>query len=43
MHDAGGRRHDAEVVERLLAPLQELVALAVALELALGVVEEGEC
>ena len=43
MHDAGRRRHDAEVVERLLAPLQELVALAVALELALGVIEEGEC
>jgi hypothetical protein len=37
VHDAGGRRHDAEVVERLLAPLEELVALAVALELDLGV------
>ncbi len=31
--DAGARRHDAEVVEGLLAPAQELVALAVALEL----------
>ena len=30
--DAGARRHDAEVVERVLAPAQELVALAVALE-----------
>ena len=28
-----GRRHDAEIVERLLAPAQEFVALAVALEL----------
>ena len=40
--DAGGRRHDAEVVERLLPPLEKLVALAVALELALGVVEQRE-
>ena len=31
VHDAGARRHDAEVVERLLAPAEELVALAVAL------------
>ena len=35
--DAGRRRHHAEVVEGLLAPAQELVALAVALELDLGV------
>ncbi len=34
-------RHDAEVVERLLAPAQERVALLVALELALGVDGEG--
>ena len=31
--DAGARRHDAEIVERVLAPAQEAVALAVALEL----------
>ncbi len=37
VHDAGGRRHDAEIVERLLAPTQKFVALAVALELARGV------
>ena len=36
-HDAGVRRHDGEVVERVLPPAQERVALAVALELALGV------
>ena len=41
MADPGRRRHDAEVVERLLAPLEERVALAVALELALGVDGEG--
>ena len=34
-------RDDAEVVERLLAPAEELVALLVALELALGVDLEG--
>ena len=39
--DAGGGRHDGEVIEGLLSPLQELVALAVALELALGVELEG--
>ncbi len=33
MHDAGVRRHDAEVLERGLAPAQEAVALLVALEL----------
>ncbi len=39
--DAGRRRHDAEVVEGLPAPFEEGVALAVALELALGVDREG--
>src|SRR3712207_9091330 len=34
------RRHDAEVLERALAPAQERVALLVALELALGVALE---
>ena len=38
--DAGPRRHDAEVGERLLRPAQERVALAVALVLALDVDEE---
>ena len=33
-------RHDPEVVEGFLAPAQELVALAVALEFLLGVIEE---
>jgi hypothetical protein len=33
MHDAGRRRHHLEVVERLLAPAQEGVALLVAAEL----------
>ena len=40
-HDAGGGRDDAEVVEGLLAPLEELVALAVALELHVDVVVHG--
>ena len=35
--DAGARRNDAEIVECLLAPAQERVALAVALELDLDV------
>jgi hypothetical protein len=35
--DPGRGRYDREVVEGLLAPLQELVALAVALELPFGV------
>ena len=39
--DAGVGRHDGEAVERRLAPAQELVALAVALELQLGVAAEG--
>ena len=37
MDDPGVRRHDREVVEAVLAPAQERVALLVALELALGV------
>ena len=37
VHDAGFRRHDAEVVERGLAPAEERVALAVAVVLELGV------
>ncbi len=41
VHDAGARRHDPEVVEGLLRPAQEGVALAVALVLALHVDEEG--
>ena len=41
MADAGAGRHDAEVVERVLAPAQERVALAVALELELDVLLEG--
>ena len=40
MHDPGVGRHDREVVERVLAPAQELVALLVALELALRVAAE---
>ena len=40
VYDTGGWRHDAEVVERLLTPLQELVTLTVPLELALGIEEQ---
>src|SRR4029077_4162039 len=40
MADARARRHDAEVVQRVLPPSQELVPLAVALELLLGVDEK---
>ena len=40
MADAGARRHDAEIVERILAPAQELVALAVALELDVDVLRQ---
>ena len=40
MHDAGRRRHDAEVAERLLAPTQEEVALVVALELLAAVEQQ---
>jgi hypothetical protein len=39
--DAGGGGHGAEVLEGLLAPLEELVALVVALELLLRVDGEG--
>ena len=42
MADAGVGRHHLEVVECLLAPAQERVPLAVALELELGVPLEGE-
>ena len=42
MADAGAGRHDAEIVERLLAPAQELVALAVALVFELDVLLEAE-
>ena len=41
VHDAGARRDDLELVERGLAPAQELVALAVALVLELDVALEG--
>ena len=40
--DAGVRRHDLEVVEGGLAPAEEGVALAVALELELGVARDRE-
>jgi hypothetical protein len=39
--DAGGRGHDTEVGEGGLAPLQELVSLAVPLELHPGVDDQG--
>jgi hypothetical protein len=39
--DSGVRRHDFEVLERVLAPAQEGIALAVALELEFGVGLEG--
>ena len=38
--DAGRRRHDAKVAERLLAPAQEEVALVVALELLAAVEQQ---
>src|SRR5690606_20150622 len=40
VYDAGARRHDAEVLERLLSPAQEGVALAVAAVLHVDVVAE---
>ncbi len=40
VHDAGAGRHHAQAAERLLAPAQELVALAVALVLELDVAAE---
>jgi hypothetical protein len=39
--DADAGRHDAQLLERLLAPAQELVALVVAAELDLHVLEQG--
>ena len=41
MADAGARRHDAEIIERALAPAQEGVALLIALELDLHILAEG--
>ena len=41
VHDAGAGRDHAEALEGLLAPAQELIALAVALELARDVEQEG--
>ena len=41
MADAGARRHDAEIVERALAPFQEAIALAIALIFELDVLLEG--
>ncbi len=41
MDDAGVGRHDAEIGERVLAPAEERVPLAVALELEVGVDLEG--
>ena len=41
MHDAGIRGHDTKVVERLLSPLQECVALPVARELESRIQIEG--
>ena len=41
MHDSRGRRHDMEVVEGRLSPLEELVSLHVPRELHLGV--DPEC
>src|SRR5829696_4007613 len=41
MDDARGWRHDRKIVEGLLAPLQELVTLAIALELPLGIELQG--
>ena len=41
MDDAGTRRHDPEVIESLLPPAQELIALLVALELDLGIEIQG--
>ena len=41
VHDAGAGRDDAEAGEGVLAPAQELEALAVALELQLNVAGEG--
>ena len=40
MHNARHRRHNPEIGECLLSPLEELIAFAVALELDLGVAIE---
>ena len=40
VHDAGARRHDLELAQRLLAPAQELEPLAVAVELQVHVALE---
>ncbi len=42
MNDAGSRRNDPEVAERLLSPAQQPVALAVALVLAFDIALEGQ-
>jgi len=42
MHNAGCRRHHAEVVEGFLAPLEELIPLTISLELPLRVVVQGK-
>ena len=39
--DSDGGRHDAEIGERLLAPAEELVALAIALEFQADVLHPG--
>ena len=40
MHNAGHRRHNAEIAECLLSPLEELIAFAVAQEFHFGVAVE---
>ena len=42
MDDARLRRHDAEVVQRILAPAQEEIAFLIAGEFKIGVVLERE-
>jgi len=42
VHDARPRRHDAEVLEVLLRPAQQRVALAIALVLACDIGAKGE-
>ena len=41
MHDAGGGRHNLEILEGFLSPMQELVAFAIAHKFHLGVAEHG--
>ena len=41
MADAGAWRHDAKIAQRRLAPLEEFVALAVALKFEIGVEQQG--